>query len=863
MMKKLIPHLIAFAAIALFSVIYFAPVVIDGKVLQQTDAMQGIAGSTEMMEYAKREKREVLWSNSMFSGMPTYQGITGENYNVVGAIVKKVSTLFSPADETGHYGTAGLIFMLAIGFYFLLSVLKVDYRVAILGAIVFGLSTNHILLLQAGHLSKVLALAALPPLLAGILIAMRGNYVWGAVVTAVFSALLIQSQHIQITFYFFLTMLIFFGIKLYEAQKLNRLPKYARAVAAILVGATLGVMTNITTLWTQQDYASQTIRGKSELLGTKGEVKNGLDKDYAFGWSFGKMETFSVLIPNFMGANSSDAFVSQPESESLAALRAMNSPKANELAQMTSMYWGDQPFTSGAPYWGAVVIFLFFLGIFLLKDKIRWWALSATILLMILGWGRNFEAFNFFLFDHVPLFNKFRAVTMTYSIVHLMMVMIGFMALNRYVFGATTTPELRKALVRALSVTGGLCVLALLYGWTQELVGPNDDKLAEFPQILKAIRMDRANALQSDAMRSLAFILLAAGTLFASFRMNLGKFAVVGIIGVLSLIDIIGVDKRYLKNEDFVMPNRMSQTKAAKPVDLQIQQDKTNYRVMDLRIGNNPYANAFTSAFHKSIGGYYAAKLMIYQEFIERYLSRFDGQVLNAMASGNDSALVDKGALNALNLVNTKYVIYPTGKDEEATFIQNQLALGNVWFVKDIKKVANANEELDAVATIDPKTTAVLQSKFVEKLGGLSPQFDSANTIKIANYIPDHITYESDAKTDQLAVFSEVYYPESKGMNIYIDGQKQTDALLKANYILRACKVPAGKHKIEVKFEPKAYYTGINIARTGSILTLLLLGYALWLTYKRREYTAEEVEIIQATEIPKDVMGTKKTTKKK
>lgn len=863
-MKKIIPHLIAFAVIAIFSIIYFSPAVFDGKVLQQTDSLQGIAAGKEGMVFNKKENREILWSNSMFSGMPTYQGSTGSNYNFIGRVVKKVTTLFTPSDESGSYSTLGMLFMLSIGFYFLLIVLKVDYRIAIFGAIIFGISTNHILLIQAGHLFKVLALASLPPLLAGILLAFRGNYLWGALVTAIFTALLIQSQHIQITFYFFLTMLIFLGIKAYEAVKLNRMPKFVRGLAAIAVGALLGLMTNITTLWTQQDYASQTIRGKSELVSKTGEVKNGLDKDYAFGWSFGKMETFSVLIPNFMGANSGEAFVSNPSSESLAALRAMNSPKANELAQLTTMYWGDQPFTSGAPYFGAVIIFLFFLGIFLLKDRIKWWALGATILLILLGWGRNFEALNFFLFDHVPLFNKFRAVTMTFSLIHLMMVMLAFLALQRFLYGSLTMPEMKKALLKALYVTGGLCIVALLYSWVYDLSGANDAKLAEYPQLLKAIKSDRAAALQSDTYRSLMFILAAAGVLWASFKMKLGPVVSFAIVGLLALIDIIGVDNRYLSNDDFIFPNVLNQNIGARTVDNQINRDATNYRVMDLTRGGNPFANGFTSAFHKSIGGYSAAKLMIYQELIEKYLSGTDGQVLNAMATGNDSTLENKGTLYALNMLNTKYIIYPTGAGKEETFIQNTLANGNAWFVKQVKVVANANEEIDAIATNNPKEVAIIQSKFANSINGFKPQYDSTNTIKLTNYVPDHITYESNSKTDQVAVFSEVYYPESKGMHIYIDGKLQPNALMKANYVLRATKVPAGNHKVEVVFEPNAYYTGVKIGKVGSLLTLLLLGFAIWTTYKKREYTEEEVEIIHSTEIPKDVFkSTPPASKKK
>jgi len=863
-MKKIIPHLIAFVAIAIFSIIYFAPAVFDGKVLQQTDSLQGIAAGKEVMEYSKKENREILWSNSMFSGMPTYQGMTGNNYNYLGQIVKKVTTLFSPSDESGAYSTLGMLFMLSIGFYFLMVVLKVDYRIAIIAAIAFGISTNHILLIQAGHLFKVLALASIPPLLAGIILAFRGNYLWGAVVTAVFTALLIQSQHIQITFYFFLTMLIFVGIKAYESVKLNRMPKFVRGLGAIALGAILGLMTNITTLWTQQDYAAETIRGKSELVSKTGEVKNGLDKDYAFSWSFGKMETFSVLIPNFMGANSGEAFVSDPESASLAALRAMNSPKANELAQLTSMYWGDQPFTSGAPYFGAVIIFLYFLGIFLLKDRIKWWALGATLLLIVLGWGRNFELLNFFLFDHVPLFNKFRAVTMTYSLAHLMLVMLAFLALQRYLYGSITIPEMKKSLMKALYVTGGLCLFALLYSWVYELSGPNDAKLSEYPQLLTALKTDRAAALQADTFRSLLFILAAFGVLWASFKMKMSPVVAFSIVGLMAIIDIIGVDKRYLSNDDFIFPTALNKNIGARTVDNQINRDVTNYRVLDLARGGNPFANGFTSAFHKSIGGYSAAKLMIYQELIEKYLSGTDGQVLNAMATGNDTTLKDKGTLNALNMLNTKYVIYPTSSSKDESFIQNVLADGNVWFAKDIKVVANANEEIDAIATNNPKEVAIIQSKFANSINGFKPQYDSTNTIKLTNYVPDHITYESNSKTDQVAVFSEVYYPESKGMHIYIDGKLQPNALMKANYVLRATKVPAGNHKVEVIFEPNAYYTGVKIGKVGSLLTLLLLGFAIWTTYKKREYTEEEVEIIHSTEIPKDVFkSTPPAAKKK
>jgi hypothetical protein len=710
-----------------------------------------------------------------------------------------------------------------LGMYILLISLRTDWRLSIAGSILYGLSTTHMILMEAGHVNKMFVLALLPPTLAGIFQIFKGNYLRGAAATALFTCMQIMANHVQITYYFYI-LVAFFGIyALVEAVKNGQIKHFAMASAIAVASVLLGILPNATKLWTTLDYSKECIRGVSDLkpeAGAPAKATDGLTKDYAFNqWSFSKMESFTLLIPNFFGGDASQSFAIDgrslnPKYSFLASIKDPNLQE--ELAQAASHYWGEQSFVSGAWYWGAALIFFFFLGFFTQRGALKWWPLTAVAIILMISWGNHFSTLNYALFDHFPMFNKFRDPKMIIAIGHIFIVAFGFMGLQRYLGTSLTDEEKKKSLLYAFGTVGGLILFAILYGYLATLSGPNDALYeAQYPDFIRSLRADRSDLLINDALRSLMYVTLAAGLLWAYNRYKINRLAIMlGVIAV-ALIDVIGVDKRYLDNDKFQDAKAVKSYANARPIDTQIMADKElSFRVADFSRGGSPFANALPSYFHKSIGGYHAAKLMIFQDLVDRYLS-----------NPND-------AMHIYGMLNTKYLITPSQNNQAPQAMQLPEQCGNAWFVQSFKSVKDANEEMDSLKNLKPKTNAVLQEKFASKLEGLNIQYDSTNTIRLEKYIPDHMTYKYKANSEQLAMFSEVYYPEEKGWKVYIDGKVMDGALLKANYLLRAVRVPAGEHTLEMKFEPKSYYTGQTYARIGSILlTLLFLG-ALFFYFK-------------------------------
>ena len=818
--KQFLPHLLVALGLAVFALVYFAPAAFDGKTLQQSDTIQANALQSERIAYMKKENRDILWTNSMFAGMPIYQGLSGETYNFPNKILTNVIYL---GDVSAGSYTYPLLFAALLCAYLLFVMLGVDWKFALAGSLLLGVSSTNMLLIEAGHTNKVMAMVLLAPLLGSALLIFNRKYLLGGALAAIFAGAEFGANHIQISYYFILLLAILGIFKLVEAVRHNEILHFAKAASTLAVALGLGFLTVLPQVWTQYDFAAETIRGKSELTSAEtGEAKkDGLTKDYAFGWSMGKMETFGFLMPNFMGSDSGEYFARDPESESLKVLRAMgNNPKANELAQATTKYWGDQPFTSGAAYYGAVILLLFMLGAFLVKNSIKWWAVTGIIFIIVIGWGKNFAPLNFLLFDYFPFFNKFRAVTMIYGLGHLLLVLLGIMGLREFLNKEIELADRKKALLYATGSVGGLCLFALLYSVVGTLEGANDSQLAQAaPQLLGAIRADRASLMQADALRSLLFVLAGAGLLWASLKMNFNEIVTISLVTFLGVADMVSVNKRYLTNEDFVMETRAKQATAPRAVDSQIMEDKDlSYRVIDFSRGGNPFANGLPSFFHKSVGGYYAAKLMIFQELVEKYMSK-GGPALQ----------------NVLNMLNTRYIIQ--GGEERGTPPQAALnpdALGNAWFVKEFQLVENANAEMDSLERLAPRDKAIIQKRFSEYVTGLNIQFDSSNTIKLTKYIPDEMTYELKTKSEQLAVFSEIYYPEAKGWHAYLDGNR-IKGVMKADYVLRALRVPSGNHTLVMRFEPPAYYTGTAAARVGSLLVMLLLLGSLFQIFKKNK----------------------------
>ena len=821
--KLLGPHLIATLIMLLFAIIYFLPA-FQGKTLGQSDVIQAGGSQVEIKKFSASEGREMLWTNGMFAGMPTFQiySTPGKNFNIIADTMYRSVMMFQSVSNP-----LGLLFAAMIGMYILLLSLRVDWRISVAGAILYSLSTTHMILIEAGHVNKVVALALLPPTLAGILMIFRGSYLKGAALTALFVCMQLLANHVQITYYFFILVSVYGIFALVEAIRKQAIGHYLKAVAITAAAVVVGVLPNTGKLWTTLDYSSECIRGTSELKATDNSTERpaeGLTKDYAFGqWSLGKMESLTLLVPNFYGGDAAQNFAVTEDGQltkgDYRVIASVKDPNVQQsLVEAASHYWGEQSFVSGAWYYGAVMIFFFFLGFYTQNNILRWWSLAALAIILMISWGKNFALLNYFLFDHFPMFNKFRDPKMIIAIGHVILVAFGCLGLQHFFGKELDRAQKNRSLVLAAATVGGMVLFALLYGMTASLVGPNDAALeASYPDFFRTLRADRADLLQSDAFRSLFYILAAAGLLWASLKFGINKMAVCCAVLILAFSDLVGIDKRYLSNDEFRENAGVKSFVSPRPVDTQIMADKElSFRVIDFSRGGNPFANALPSYFHKSVGGYHAAKLMIFQDVVDRYL------------------LNPNEAMHIYGMLNTKYIITP-GSNNQPEAMQNPEQCGNAWFVKSFKTVKNANEEMDSLKNLKPKEQAVLQEKFAENLQDFQIQYDSTNTIKLDKYVPDHMTYSYSAKTAQLAVFSEVYYPEKKGWKVYLDGKPMEGALMKANYLLRAVKVPQGDHTLEMKFEPAAYYTGLSIARVGSLLLALLFFAALYFYFRNPE----------------------------
>lgn len=800
-MKKLVSHLIKFKphliAIGLFiaiSAIYFSPV-FDGKILSAHDLDTWKGMSKEVVDYRSETGEEALWTKRMFSGMPAYQISTKSNGNLI-QYVDKVLQLGLPRPMN-------LLFMYLIGFYILLLTLKLDYKLAIVGAIGFAFSSYFIIIIQAGHMTKAHAIAYLPLIIASVLYTFRGKkWLLGAVFTSLFVALQLYSNHYQITYY---TVIILFFIGIVQFIKElqdETLPNFFKKVGILFVAALLGGATNYTRLVTTMEYGPETQRGKSELVTEDGKEKNdGLGLEYATRWSYGKAETMTFLIPNFMGGSTGASVLNEEESKTLQYLRTIrNQKKQQELQQQTSSYWGNQPGTSPT-YVGSIIFFLFVLGILYVKSPFRIWILLTTIFSIMLGWGHNFMGLTEFFFNYVPYYNKFRAVTMAMIIAEFGIALLAILALNKFLNNIGVTKEdnkeKEKKLKLAFYIIGGITFIFAVFPSIFVNFLSNNDLLNDNIDFTSRLVLDRESIMKSDAWRSFIFILLSASTLWFFIRGKIKKQYVVIILGVLILTDMWSVDKRYLNETHFVKETKSSfiLTKADKKI---LKNNKNQSRVFNY---NNPFNESRTSYFHNSIGGYHAAKLLRYQELIDNQLS--------------------KNNISVLSMLNCGWLITPDGKAIPSS-TQGVNPLGNAWFVSEVNMVENANQQMESLNTFNPATTLIVDKRFSENVTEF--RFDSSATIKLIQqeYKPNHLTYNlKNITSDQIAVFSEIYY--EKGWNAYIDGKIVPH--FRANYVLRAMMVPAGTTKIEFKFEPSSYSTGESVAYASSIILLLLLGF--------------------------------------
>ena len=811
--KKFLPHLYAVIAFIILAGIYASPI-LQGKKLSQHDITMSLAGSHESTEFTRQTGEIAWWTNSMFGGMPAFM-IHGKYPNSIGSTIggQLMNVLPTPIN---------MIFLMMLGMYILLIVLRASVWQAVLGAIAFAFCSLNMVLIPAGHTSKVIALAYAPMVAAGAVLCFRGKYLLGAALTALFMSLELYANHVQITYYFGLFLAGYILVQIIEHIKSGQIKPLIFSLLAFGGGAILGLGNHTMRLWSNAVYSAETIRGKSELTSNV-QSKGGLDRDYAFQWSYGIGETGTLLIPNFYGGANGGSLGGK-KSETLKAMVNAGIPEENAMgfAEHGYSYWGEQPIVGGPVYAGAIIMFLFILGAFLIKGNTKWWLVITTIIFIMFSWGKNLPSLNYLMFDYFPVYNKFRGVTSIMSLVQLALVTLAILTLKQIGEQKPTFNDLKKPLIYSLALTAGLALIfALIPTLFLNFKSSNDasmqitgDKSVDY-QILRGIVSDRESLMRSDAFRSLVLILLAAGLMWAWISNKIKDFVFYPILILLVIFDMFGVDKRYFNNDNFVSKSESEDVFAPTALDTQILQDKSIYRVLDGASQQGFSNDSKASYYHKSLGGYHGAKLRRYQEVIENQFSK------NNMA--------------VFNMLNTKYFTQPAQQQGgQPTVAQNPDACGNAWFVKEFKLVKNADEEMKSLDKFNPKQTAFIDQRFADQVNNLKIAFDStANSIKLTDYKLNLMTYESNAKTDQLAIFSEIYYRGNLDWKAYVDGVYKPH--LRANYILRGMVVPAGKHKIEFKFMPESVAKGNTVDLIASILMVGLLGFAVFFEVKRKE----------------------------
>ena len=833
-MKKLLPDLIAILAFVLLSFAYFFPADIENRILFQHDTAAGAGAGQEVKEYYEQTGERSRWTNSLFGGMPMYQ--IAPSYDSTKSLqwVQKAYQLFLP-------DYVCLTFMLMLGFYILLRVFGIPVWLAGLGGIMWAFSSYFFILISAGHIWKFITLAYVPPTIAGIVLAYRGKLLWGGILTALFVALQITSNHVQMSYYFFFVILFFVGAYFEKAWRTKTLPQFFKASAVLIVAALVGIAANVSNLYHTYAYSKETMRGKSELVQTGDAAKqtsSGLDRDYITQWSYGIDETLTLLVPNFKGGAS--AALSQSET----AMSKAN-PMYSSLYGSLTQYFGTQPMTSGPVYVGAFVLFLFVLGCFIVKGPLKWALIGATFFSIVLSWGKNFMPLTDFFIDYVPLYNKFRAVSSILVIAEFTIPLLAIFALKRLLEEPEILKQEKKPLGISLLLTAGIALLLAVApgsigsGYVpaqeaqmlQNAVNQQMIPANELSGILANLGEMRAELVSSDALRS--FIIIGIGCsllwLYASGKLR-SSLTIAGIT-ILCLADMWGVNKRYLNDAQFVPHSIRTETFTKTNTDELILQDTSlDYRV--LNFATSTFDDNNTSYWHKSVGGYHPAKLRRYQEMIEHHISPEMQAAYKAIATaGGEMDSVDANKFRILNMLNTKYFIFPAGQQRQTVPILNPHTYGNAWFVNKVQYVNNANEEIDALDSIIPTETAVVDARFKDVLKGATESYkDSLSSICLTSYAPNRLTYETNNAQDGIAVFSEIYYPD--GWHVTIDGQPAE--LARADYILRTMHVPAGQHTIEMRFDPTSLHVTEGIAYGA--LALLVIGIIVAVLIAKRKY---------------------------
>ncbi|AXY73997.1 hypothetical protein D3H65_08375 [Paraflavitalea soli] len=837
--QRLTPHVIAIAIFFVISCVYCLPV-FKGEVLGGHDAVGWKAMSQQSFEFKEKHGHFPLWTNSMLSGMPAYQIAFDSKYNITVAHLGSVFTLFLPIP-------AGFFFLSCISFYLLCLVMGTRNWIGVLGSLGYAFASYNAIIVAVGHISKFGSMAYAPAILAGLILLSQRKYIIGFLITLVATTCMFYQNHVQVMYYTFL-IAGFLGLAfLIKAIREKEFKPFLISVGLSVLAIALSAASYAKMLLPTSEYVKETMRGgRSELtpLDKSNKSQGGLDKDYAFTWSYGISETLTFIVPRIYGGSSPGVLDNQYVNEIgdnskvakvFAEKTGMPEDQANEFAKQYSPYWGAQPSTSGTVYLGAIICFLFIVGLVFYRQWHLGWIIAATILGILLAWGSNFKAFNYFLFDHLPYYNKFRAPSIALIIPQLTVPLLAALGLNELLNGSYDATVRWKKFKQSLYITGGLLAVLIAMYFSMDYKGPNDNAIAEnlsggmlqqiaqgkqpTPEmqqeatsfgrsVINALKDDRRSLYGGDLLRSAIFILLAAGLLAYYQKKNISSQIVVLGLVVLSAIDLLGVDLRYLTHKNYHPADEATELVATR-ADLQIKQDTGYYRVLD-QTGGNPFLDSRASYFHNSVGGQHPARLALYDDLMQRQLTR--------------------GNMQAYNMLNTKYIIVSNPQDRQPMAQLNPDALGPCWLVKTIKYVNNADEEMSALDTFNPKDTVVIDKREKSKVP-FAPQFDSTASIRLIQNLNDDITYEFNAATNQFAVFSEIYYPA--GWKAFIDG-KETP-IVKVNYLLRGLPVPAGKHAIRFHFEPEKYVIGNQVSLIAGIISILCIVAGVLYLWKKNK----------------------------
>ena len=783
--KQIIPHIVSLSLFVVVALIYFNPV-LKGKKISQSDITQHIGMAKEVNDFRKATGEEPYWAESAFSGMPTYPIGTYFPNDYITSLDRFIRFLPRPADY---------LFLYFLSFYILLLAFKVDWKIAIVGSLAFGFSTYLIIIFGAGHNSKAHAIAYMPLVLAGIVFIFKKRYLLGFIVTSIATALEIKANHPQMTYYLLFAILILGVVELIDAIKKNKTKQFVTQSSIIIVAMLLAVGVNSSRLLATKEYADVSTRGKTTLTinpdGTKKEVTTGLSKEYITQFSYGKAETFNLFVPRYMGGGTVESLDKKSNTYQYVSSIA-GSKQADGFTKQVYTYWGDQLIVEAPAYIGAVMLFLFFLGVFILKGKYKYWLVASSVFAILMSWGKNFQFLTNFFIDYVPLYNKFRAVSSFQVIAELCIPLLGFLAVREFFFSKIEKKQKQIALKKALYSSVGLIVVGLLYALGfSTFEGIRDASYSEYEGLLDAVKADRLSMLYSDSFRSIVLIGVGFVVLWLFLKQQLKYTTSIIAFAVLILFDLVQVNLRYVNGDDFKEARAIDKPFKASTADLQILKDKSHYRVANF--STDPFQDGRTSYFHKSIGGYHAAKMGRYQDLIEFQLSKQNMQVYN--------------------MLNTKYFIIP-GDNGELIAQQNPDANGNAWFVKNINYVQTADQEIRALDSTQTKNIAIVNENNIYKKINFSLEVDSLAYIKLTEYSLNSLTYETSSKFDEFSVFSEIYY--KNGWKSYIDGELQP--YTNVNYVLRGMEIPKGEHIIKFKFEP-------SVIKTGSIISLI--SYAL------------------------------------